>query len=242
MLKFALLGERLDYSFSQRFFSALFEKKEIKASYDNLEIADLAHFMTHLDLNEYKGFNVTIPFKTEIIPYLEVLSPEAKAIGAVNTIKIEKGKLLGYNTDAFGFRQSIKPFLNNKHEKALILGTGGASKAVEFVLKDIGLDVFKVSRNPDQENTFSYEEINEYMMKACKVIVNCTPLGTFPNIMEMPACPTELITQDHLIIDLIYNPEKTKFLAESEKKGALILNGYSMLQEQALKSWEIWNA
>jgi shikimate dehydrogenase len=241
MRKFGLLGKKLDYSFSKSFFTDLFAKNQIDASYENIEVADLSKWFVDKSYAEFSGFSVTIPYKTEIIPFLDELSEEAKIIGAVNTVKNINGRLIGYNTDAFGFGQSIKPFLNNNHERAMILGTGGASKAIAYVLKNIGLSVIFVSRNPKNNSEFRYDTINENMVNACKMIVNCTPVGTFPEVEAKPNFPTELITDKHLVVDLIYNPEKSLLLKESEKQGAIILNGYSMLQEQAKKAWEIWN-
>ena len=241
MLKFGLLGKKLDYSFSKTFFTDLFAKNEIDASYENIEVANLSEWFEAKYFTDFSGFNVTIPYKSEIIPFLDELSDEAKVIGAVNTVKNVNGKLIGYNTDAFGFGQSIKPFLNNNHERAMILGTGGASKAIAYVIKKIGLDVIFISRNPKSSNEFGYDSINENMVNACKMIVNCTPIGTFPEVEAKPNFPTELIGDKHLVVDLIYNPEKSLLLKESEKQGAIILNGYSMLQEQAKKAWEIWN-
>lgn len=242
MRKFGLLGKKLDYSFSKTYFTDFFEKNNIDATYENIEVADLKTWFETNQHADFAGFSVTIPYKETILPFLDDLSPEAKAIGAVNAVKNEQGKWIGYNTDAFGFGQSIKPFLNNYHERALILGTGGAAKAVAYVLKNIGLEVIYASRNPIENNQFSYDSINEYMVGACKMIVNCTPIGTFPNINEKPDFPTELLTDKHLIVDLIYNPEKTRLLQEAEAKGSLVLNGYSMLKEQAKKAWEIWNS
>lgn len=242
MRKFGLLGKKLDYSFSKTYFTDFFEQNNIDASYENIEVADLKTWFEANQHADFAGFSVTIPYKETIIPFLDELSPEAEAIGAVNAVKNDHGKWIGYNTDAFGFGQSIKPFLNNNHERALILGTGGASKAVAYVLKNIGLEVIFASRNPTESNQFSYDSINEYMVNACKMIVNCTPIGTFPNTTEKPNFPTELLTEKHLVVDLIYNPEKTQLLQEAEAKGALILNGYSMLKEQAKKAWEIWNS
>lgn len=241
MRKFGLIGKRLDYSFSKSFFTDFFQEQGVGALYENIEIPSISQIKPYLNIGEFSGFNVTIPYKVEIIPFLDELSSEAEAIGAVNTISCQNGKLVGYNTDAFGFQQSIKPFLTNQHEKALILGTGGASKAVEFVLKNIGIDVFYLSRNPKASNHFNYEDVNEHMLGAMKLIVNCTPLGTFPKVDEKPNFPTNLLSVDHFVVDLIYNPEKTRFLKEAEQNGATILNGLSMLREQALKSWEIWN-
>jgi shikimate dehydrogenase len=241
MLKFGLLGKKLDYSFSKTFFTDLFAKNEIDASYENIEVANLSEWFEAKYFTDFSGFNVTIPYKSEIIPFLDELSDEAKVIGAVNTVKNVNGKLIGYNTDAFGFGQSIKPFLNNNHERAMILGTGGASKAIAYVLKKIGLDVIFISRNPKSSNEFGYDSINENMVNACKMIVNCTPIGTFPDVDSKPNFPTVLISDKHLVVDLVYNPEKSLLLKESEKQGAIILNGFSMLQEQAKKAWGIWN-
>ncbi|MFN5418010.1 MAG: shikimate dehydrogenase family protein [Flavobacteriia bacterium] len=240
MPKFGLIGKRLDYSFSKTFFSDYFEKNNLTHSYENIEIPDISEIKQILENGNFNGLNVTIPYKESIITYLDELSPEAKAIGAVNTVSFINGKTIGHNTDAFGFQQSIKPFLDNRHERAMILGTGGASKAIAYVLKQIGLNVIFISRNPQAEDQFSYSEINENMVNACKMIVNCTPIGTFPNVTEKPDFPTEFLTQNHFVVDLIYNPEKTMLLKEAEAKGAMILNGYSMLKEQALKAWDIW--
>lgn len=240
MLKFGLVGKRLDYSFSKAFFSELFQKNNLDHSYENIEIQDIEEIKSIFENRGFSGLNVTIPYKESIIPFLDELSADANAIGAVNTISFENGRTIGHNTDAFGFQQSIKPFLDNRHERAMILGTGGASKAIAHVLTNIGVDVIFISRNPEDENQFSYEDINENMVNACKMIVNCTPVGTFPNVELKPDFPTEFITADHFVVDLIYNPEKTRLLREAEAKGAIILNGHSMLKEQALRAWEIW--
>jgi shikimate dehydrogenase len=175
------------------------------------------------------------------MPFLDEIDQEAQQIGAVNTIKIEGLKTIGFNTDAYGFHQSIKPFLTNKHERALVIGTGGASKAVEHILKKIGLDVFFISRTKcDRQTVFRYEEMNNHMINACKLIVNCTPIGMVPNVNERIPFPYPDLTTEHLVIDLIYNPQKTKFLEQAELNGAMILNGSSMLREQAMQSWKIW--
>lgn len=242
MRRFGLVGKRLDYSFSKDFFSDFFQKNALEASYENIEVSEIEALFARTDFFEFEGLSVTIPYKTAIIPFLDELSPEAKAVGAVNCVKIDGKKTIGYNTDAFGFQQSIKPFLENRHEKALILGTGGASKAVEYVLKNIGIEVIYISRNPKKENQFSYDDINEHMLKACKMLVNTTPIGTFPAVDEMPQFPTHYLDESHFVVDLIYNPAKTRLLREAEEQGALILNGASMLREQALKAWEIWNS
>lgn len=242
MRKFGLIGKRLDYSFSKAFFTDKFSSEGLSDSYENIELASPELLEKVIREGGFSGLNVTIPYKESVIPFLDDLSEEAKVIGAVNTIVFNDGKAIGHNTDAFGFHQSIKPFLTNLHERALILGTGGASKAVAHVFRSIGLDVFFISRNPQRANEFSYDQINDHMLRACKVVVNTTPVGTFPDSDSSPAFPFQHLTEDHLVIDLIYNPEKTRFLRESEANGAAILNGKSMLHEQALRAWELWNS
>jgi shikimate dehydrogenase len=238
---FGLLGKSLKHSFSPDFFKSYFQEHEINAQYQLFEIENIHKIERIFSLNSC-GFNVTVPYKEEIIPYLDDLDETAKLVGAVNVVAFENGKRIGYNTDAFGFHQSIKPFLTFNHERALIFGTGGASKAVAHVFKSIGLDVIFVSRNPNDElNQFQYSDVNEVMIAACKVIVNCTPVGMYPTIEESISIPFQALTCDHLVIDLIYNPPLTKFLSKAQESGATILNGSSMLREQALKSWEIWN-
>lgn len=240
MRKFGLIGQSLSHSFSKSFFEKLFELQRIDAEYHNLEFLEIEEVTATLKKG-YHGLNVTIPHKETIISFLDELTDEARIIGAVNTIQFKDGKSIGHNTDSFGFHQSVKPFISNQHERAIIIGTGGSSKAVEFVLKSIGLDVIFISRNPIKGNEFSYEEINSYMLDACKMIVNCTPIGTFPNVGEEIYLPYEFLSEDHLVVDLVYNPPKTVFLRKAEKQGAIIVNGSSMLKEQALKSWSIWN-
>lgn len=240
MRKFGLLGKQLSHSFSKQFFTEKFEREGIAAVYENIEIPVIEDVVSILGTGGFSGLNVTIPYKEAIIPYLDELSGEARAIGAVNVVAFRDGKTIGHNTDAFGFHQSIKPFLTNKHERALILGTGGASKAIAFVFQSIGVDVLWISRTPQGNKQFPYEAINEHMLRACKVIVNCTPVGTFPDVDQCVPFPFDYLTPDHLVIDLIYNPEQTRFLRESAAQGATTLNGLSMLKEQALKAWAIW--
>jgi len=240
MRNFGLIGKTLEHSFSKRFFENYFSVNSIKASYSNLELNEIKEIPGVLK-GDYAGLNVTIPYKESIIPYLDELSAEAAEIGAVNVIEFNEDKIIGHNTDAAGFHNSIKPFLTNLHERAIVLGTGGASKAVAYALKNIGVNVIFISRNPEGNNQFSYEEINDHMLKACKLIVNCTPIGTYPNIVETIKFPYEHLSTDHLVVDLIYNPVKTRFLELAEANGATILNGESMLKEQALKAWEIWS-
>lgn len=241
MPRFGLIGKTLGHSFSKSYFEDKFQQEGLENTFENFELAEIAEIQTVFSISDLKGLSVTIPYKQAIIPYLDELSEEAAEIGAVNCISFQNGKKTGHNTDAFGFHQMIKPFLTNEHERAIILGTGGASKAVAYVLKKIGLNVIWVSRNP-QNGQFSYDEINEHMLRACKVVVNCTPLGTFPDVDACVPFPFEYLTESHLCIDLIYNPEETKFLRESKLHGATTLNGLSMLKEQANKAWEIWNS
>ncbi|WP_300665633.1 shikimate dehydrogenase [Fluviicola sp.] len=241
MPEFGLVGKTLGHSFSKSYFENKFQQEGIESTFENFELAEITEIQIIFSISDLKGLSVTIPYKEAIIPYLDGLSEEAAEIGAVNCISFQNGKKTGHNTDVFGFHQMIKPFLTNEHERAIILGTGGASKAVAYVLKKIGLDVIWVSRNP-QNGQFSYDEINEHMLRACKVVVNCTPLGTFPDIDACVPFPFGFLTESHLCIDLIYNPEETKFLRESKLHGAATLNGLSMLKEQANKAWEIWNS
>ena len=243
--KYGLLGKSLKHSFSKNFFSELFLDQEVSATYDLIELAsqkDLSHFFKDR-FCDYSGLNVTIPYKQSVMPFLDEISEEAMQIGAVNTIKrLKDGRSVGYNTDAFGFHQSIKPFLNFNHHRALILGTGGAAKAVSYVLQKIGLDVFHISRVPKKKNEFAYSEINENMINSCKLIVNCTPVGMFPDTSEVIPFPFEFLSPQHLVIDLIYNPAETIFLNKAKEQGTLVLSGESMLHQQALKSWDIWTS
>jgi shikimate dehydrogenase len=245
MKKLGLLGRNISYSFSRNYFADKFTKKGLATiySYNNFDIQEINEFPEVLKNNEgLIGMNVTIPYKEEVIPYLNELSENASKIGAVNTIKITSdGKLIGHNTDYYGFMESLKPLLQNHHKKALILGTGGAAKAVIFALETLGIDHQSVSRNRSN-HTISYEDLNENILTEHLIIINCTPLGTFPNTENYPDIPYNHITNRHIAYDLIYNPEKTTFLAKAENQGAIIKNGYEMLLLQAEKAWEIWNS
>ncbi|MCF8270073.1 MAG: shikimate dehydrogenase [Crocinitomicaceae bacterium] len=240
MKTYGLIGKSLGHSFSPGFFKSFFEEHGIEAQYKLIELDSIERAKPILD-GAYHGLNVTIPYKEEIIPFLDELSPEATAIGAVNTIVFSEGKAIGFNTDAFGFQQSIKPFLTFEHERALILGTGGSSKAVGYVLRNLGIQVNFLSRNEPGGQQFSYEHVNEAMLSACKLIVNCTPVGMFPAIDACPLPSFQGIGPSHLVVDLIYNPEETLLLKEAKSRGAATLNGLPMLKAQALKSWELWN-
>ena len=243
VFRFGLLGKNISYSFSKGYFSSKFSELGLENySYENFDIEDISGF-TNIFQNtkNISGLNVTIPYKEAIIPYLNELAPSAKAIGAVNTIKICPSGPKGYNTDAYGFQKSLEPYLKDHHKKALILGTGGASKAVAYVLKVLNIDYTFVSRT-GKNNWFTYESLNQEIIEKYSLIINCSPLGTYPNISEKPNIPYTYINKDHLLFDLIYNPEKTAFLAHGEAKGATIVNGLRMLELQAEKAWEIWNA
>jgi shikimate dehydrogenase len=240
MKKYGLIGKSLGHSFSPAFFKTYFEEHQIEASYELIPIEDITPIESVLS-NAYNGLNVTIPYKEEIIPYLDEIDAEARAIGAVNTIVFKDGKSIGFNTDAFGFQQSIKPFLTFEHERALILGTGGSSKAVAHVLKNLGIQVNFLSRKEQGPNIYPYSQVNEAMLGACKLIVNCTPVGMFPHTDACPLALIDGIGPSHLVVDLIYNPDETLLLKEAKSRGAATLNGMPMLKAQALKSWELWN-
>ena len=240
MRTYGLIGRSLGHSFSAGFFKDFFAKHNIDAEYRNFELSQIQELENVFQLKP-SGLNVTIPYKESVIAFLDELTEEAGAIGAVNCIQFLNGKKIGHNTDAYGFHQSVKPFLTFHHERALILGTGGASKAVSYVLRNIGIDVLTISRNPEGPKQFHYDEINEHMLRACKLIINCTPVGTFPDVDDHIQIPFHHLTEDHLVVDLIYNPAKTKFLELAEQNGATILNGEAMLKHQALRSWKIWN-
>lgn len=242
---FGLLGKNISYSFSKGYFTEKFSNLGLeKYKYINFDINEIQEFKDVLANNKrLKGLNVTIPYKEVIIPFLDKLDKTADKIGAVNTIKFTKrGNLKGYNTDAFGFEHSLTPLLKNHHKKALILGTGGASKAVAFVLKKNNIQYKFVSRNPSEKKEISYHDVTETILKEYQILVNCTPLGTSPNVDFCPEIPYEFLTQNHLLYDLIYNPSITKFLEKGQKKGAIIKNGLEMLQLQAEEAWRIWNS
>lgn len=246
MDKYGLIGYPLGHSFSKRFFTDKFQREEIDAVYSNYEISDISLFPEIIKSEaELKGLNVTIPYKEAIIPFLDGLDAEAEAIGAVNVIKVTREnnsvKLVGYNSDIIGFQNSIKPLINNKiHKKALILGTGGASKAVIKGLKNLGIDSVYVSRKP-REGAFTYGELNRTILEEYTVVINSSPMGTFPNVDDAPDIPYQYLGPNHLLYDLVYNPSETKFLALGKSRGASVKNGAEMLELQALAAWNIWN-
>jgi shikimate dehydrogenase len=238
---YGLVGKNISYSFSKEHFSKKFESENIEnTSYVNFDLNDINEFSNIFKSNtSIKGLNVTIPYKESIIPYLDKISGKAARIGAVNTIKTtKKGKLKGYNTDEYGFRKSLLPLLEPHHKKALILGTGGASKAIAFALKKLHIPYQFVSRKTD--DNYNYTSLTETVIKTHQIIINCTPLGTFPNINECPNIPYHAISDQHLLYDLIYNPEETTFLRKGKNNGAITCNGLKMLELQAKKAWKIW--
>lgn len=244
MLKLGLLGKNISYSFSKAYFKKKFEDENIThISYGNFDIQDISLFPTILkNTPNLKGMNVTIPYKEVVMPYLDKINKKAKEIGAINTIKVtKKGKLIGYNTDCYGFKKSLRPHLKPFHKKALILGTGGASKAIAYTLKNLNIDYHYVSRNASKDIDFTYESLTEEDIKQHQIIINCTPLGTFPEINLCPNIPYQAISKYHILFDLIYNPEETKFLKLGKENLATTINGLNMLKFQAEKSWAIWD-
>ncbi|MEG1616177.1 MAG: shikimate dehydrogenase [Bacteroidales bacterium] len=242
---FGLIGHPLSHSFSKSFFTEKFRDERIDAVYLNFDLEDISEFpnllRSHPDL---KGMNVTIPYKEAIIPYLDELDDTAKAIGAVNVIRVvregEKVILKGYNSDVIGFSESIRPLLTSYHKKALVLGTGGASKAVLYALRNLHVEPHSVSRR-GSEGVYAYEEITPEKLNEYQVVVNTTPLGMYPHVNEKPSLPYEKARVNDIFFDLIYNPEVTRFMAEAAQRGARTKNGYEMLIGQALEAWRIWN-
>ncbi len=246
-MHFGLIGKSLSHSFSKSYLEEKFIKEDKSGfQYSNFDLENLDYLLQIITDHNLSGLNVTKPYKELVIPFLNELDSTAKEIGAVNCIKIiwndNTPYLIGYNTDYYGFAQSIKPFLEPIHQRALILGTGGASKAIAYALQNVGVDVYYVtSQDKKAVNYFQYDELNEYVLNAFKLIVNCTPLGMYPHTEEVPNIPFELVTSEHLLYDLIYNPEETLFLQKGKAQGAVIINGLNMLKLQADKAWQIWH-
>jgi shikimate dehydrogenase len=258
MKKYGLIGYPLKHSFSEKYFTEKFEREGTDAVYQTFELPNLSDLDELLKSNpDLCGLNVTIPHKIGVMFYLHKIDPVAREIHAVNCIRIVKSKpvesffsgefsqlgvrLEGYNTDAYGFEESLKPLLRKHHHKALILGHGGAAQAVAYVLKRLDISYRFVSRRPTGKQ-YSYSELSEDIIRERTLIINTTPCGTYPNIGEMPRIPYEHLTARHLLYDLIYNPEETLFLRMGRERGATTKNGYEMLKLQAEKSWEIWNS
>lgn len=242
---YGLLGYPLGHSFSARFFNEKFQREHLDAEYRNYELPEVAKMAEVIEENQaLQGFNVTIPHKQAIIPLLHTLSDDAQAIGAVNTVRIERTKdgarLHGHNTDCIGFARSLRPLLQPHHRQALVLGTGGASKAVVYALQKLGLTTTRVSRTPG-EGRITYADLTPEVMQQHQVIVNCSPVGTYPHTTECPDIPYHLLTPEHLLYDLVYNPEETLFLQKGRSQGCCVKNGLEMLHLQALAAWDIWN-
>ena len=243
--KFGLIGRNISYSFSAGYFKNKFEKLGLNNfTYENFDLPEIFEFPFILYQRKelFGGFNVTIPYKEAVQRYLDNIDEEAVQIGAVNTIKVEEDDTLtGFNTDVFGFVNSLKPLLKAHHTSALILGTGGASKAVAYGLDKLGIQYQFVSRS-DEGGRLLYSQLTENHLKEHTLIVNCSPVGTYPNVNDAPKIPYEFITDKHFLYDLIYNPEVTAFLQRGKERGAIVKNGLEMLELQAERSWELWNS
>ena len=244
MRKFGLIGLPLVHSFSKKYFTARFENEGIDAGYDLFELQDIAEFIDLKEMADLCGLNVTIPYKEKVIGYLDELDETAAKIGAVNVIKfIRKNgtlKLVGYNSDAIGFERSLIPFLKPTQKKALILGTGGASKAIDYVLRNHEIVTTFVSRHP-KPRILTYNQLNKEIITENLIIINASPVGSFPHSDECPDIPYQFISEKHVLFDAIYNPAETMFLMKGREQGAKVLNGEGMLLGQAMAAWDIWN-
>ncbi len=242
MNTYGLIGKNISYSFSENYFSEKFKRESISNTvYKNFDLQDISEFSQLLQNTTLKGLNVTIPYKELIIPFLDQLSPEAEKIKAVNVIKFDDGKLIGHNSDIYGFEQSFNEKLKPHHQKALILGTGGASKAIQYVFQKNNIAFQIVSRKSSLE-TITYNQLTQELLSEYLVIINCTPLGTFPKIDQKPPIPYQFLTNHHYLYDLVYNPTETLFMKEGLKRNASVKNGLKMLELQAEKAWEIWHS
>ena len=239
---FGLIGKNIDYSFSKAYFNTFFKEKNLNCCYKNFDLKNLNLLQEILTSNpRIKGLNVTIPYKEKIIPVLDSLSLQASQIKAVNVIEFTKdGKLIGHNTDYLGFIEAIKPHIKSTDKQAIILGSGGASKAIEYGLKLLKIPYLVVSRFP-KNLQIGYKQLDKDLIKHSNILINTTPIGTYPQIEEIPNFPIELLTSKHLVFDLIYNPKETQLIKKANQKGAKTLNGYRMLVEQAKAAWKIWN-
>ena len=235
---FGLLGKNISYSFSKKYFEEKFKKLFLKNhSYNFIDIPEIDLFQSVTENPDLIGINVTIPYKQAVIPFLDELSDEALQIGAVNCVRFQNGKKIGYNTDAFGFEKTLLINKKEHHKKALILGDGGAAKAVRYILDKHNIEHKTVSRRSE----INFENLSEELVRDSLLIIQTTPVGTFPNVDDSVSFPFDAITDKHYVIDLIYNPSETAFLRKSAEKGATTLNGFYMLEQQAEKAWEIWN-
>ena len=246
MKTFGLIGKSLSHSFSKSYFEKKFNSEKLDYQYQNFELEEINEFPQLLiDNPEISGLNVTIPYKEQIIKFLDEIDKDANFIGAINTIKLIRTStttsLIGYNTDAMGFEYALKPHLKPYHHRALILGTGGASKAVKFVLNKYGIGVINISRRPLKPDQMSYGHVDKQVIEEHPIIINTSPLGMHPDTDTYPDIPYKYIGKNHLLFDLVYNPAETLFLKKGKENGATIVNGIEMLYHQAEQSWEIWN-
>lgn len=248
MQTYGLIGYPLEHSFSQKYFTDKFKSEGLsQCQYINYPLEHIELIKEIIDRdNSLIGLNVTIPYKQLVLNYLDERDEISKKIGAVNTIKIERAEgkvsLKGYNTDAYGFYHSLQPHLKKRHDSALILGTGGSSRAVAYVLDELGIHYIYVSRNPREKSQLSYMDLCGPVLYNFQIIINTSPVGMYPDVNNSPDIPYDFIAKDHILFDLIYNPEETLFLKKGKEKGAQIINGLSMLHLQAERSWEIWNS
>jgi shikimate dehydrogenase len=241
MRQFGIIGYPLTHSFSPAYFNEKFAREQIAANYQALPITNIEQLPNILIQNPLLcGFNVTIPYKTTIIPYLHSISEDARQIDAVNCVKIIEGKMYGYNTDHIGFTESLRPLINQQHYKALILGNGGSAQAVKFALQQFNIEYLIVTRKKSP-HTISYQQVDRNIIQQHNLIINTTPQGMYPNVDECPLIPYQYIGAQHLLFDLIYNPAETLFLRKGKQQNAAVKNGMEMLLLQAEKGWEIWN-
>ena len=244
MKLYGLIGYPLGHSFSKKYFTEKFQKEQLEdCAYELFPIPLIKNISSIINSHpDLRGLNVTIPYKEQVLEYVSETTPAVKEIGAANTIKIQGNKLIAYNTDVIGFEISFVKYLKHSHKKALVLGTGGSSKAVQYVLRKLGIDFLIVTRSEKlKAGIINYSMIDEAIINDHTIIINCTPVGLYPNIDECPQIPYQFISKEHYLFDLIYTPEKTLFLKKGEEKGAVIENGYEMLIIQAEESWKIWN-
>jgi len=246
MERYGLIGFPLKHSFSKDYFNSKFMSEGIDAEYVNFEITSITELKSIIQNNpDLNGLNVTIPYKEQVIPFLDKLSDNARLIGAVNVIRFKrkkkKVKLIGHNSDIVGFKLSIEPLLKPHHQRALILGTGGSAKAIFYGLQQLGLEATYVSRRKSSQQILTYSELSQETIENHSVIVNCTPVGMWPRVDECPAIPYQWLNSNHLLYDLLYNPNETQFMKKGEKQGATVKNGLEMLLLQAFESWKIWN-
>jgi len=245
MDRYGLIGFPLKHSFSKDYFNNKFASEGIDAEYINFEITSITELKSIIKNDpQLKGINVTIPYKEQVIPFLDQLSDNARQIGAVNVIKIErkkkKIKLSGFNSDIIGFKESIEPLLKPYYQRALVLGNGGAAKAIFYGLQQLGIESTYVSRQKTDEQMLIYSELTQEVIEAHTIVVNCTPVGMYPNVDDCPAIPYQFLTNKHLLYDLLYNPDETLFMKKGEERGAVVKNGLEMLLLQAFAGWKMW--